>query len=481
MMCAATAGQRGRRVLLIEHYHKLGEKIRISGGGRCNFTNTGAGPANYLSRKSGLLPLGARALHAARLHRAGRAPRHRVSREEARPALLRRSVDADHRHAARGMRRGRRRVVACPVPVDGGVARRRNVSSSPRRTGSPTRRSLVIATGGLTVPKIGATPFGVPHRRTVRVARRAAAARARAARVRAGCPRALRRSGGRVGRCRDRVAAAARFRENLLFTHRGLSGPAILQISSYWDGRSPLSIDLLPDVDAVAWLADQRAFERAPRHAARGASCRAASRSSGATAHDATRPLREFTDRRTRRDRSAICTRWRVLPSGTLGYNKAEVTRGRRRHARAVVEDDGGARRSRPALHRRGRRRDGLARRLQFPVGVGVGPRGGIGGVANPFRDRRGLDPRRCSMHCRGDIMLSSVGHNPNEGVFPMLGFLKRQTETRGSARSVCSACSPRSATGSCGSSTACCTTGNTSRTRSSSTVEKRARRSTSS
>jgi predicted Rossmann fold flavoprotein len=141
-------------------------------------------------------------------------------------------------------------------------------------------------------------------------------------------PDALARYGDLAGVSIDAELAfgGARFRENLLFTHRGLSGPAILQISSYWDHRSPLSIDLLPGVDAAAWLAGHRRSsarldtllaEKLPRRFAL----------QWCAAHDAARPLRELADG----DLAAHATRlrnWPVLPSGTLGYAKAEVTAG---------------------------------------------------------------------------------------------------------------------------------------------------------
>jgi predicted Rossmann fold flavoprotein len=117
-----------------------------------------------------------------------------------------------------------------------------------------------------------------------------------------------------------------RFRENLLFTHRGLSGPAILQISSYWDGRTPLAIDLMPSVDAQRFLRegrdgaarlDNRLATVLPRRFAQ----------AFGEAHGAVRPLREIDDGALRRIADAL-SNWRVMPSGTLGWNKAEVTIG---------------------------------------------------------------------------------------------------------------------------------------------------------
>jgi predicted Rossmann fold flavoprotein len=122
-------------------------------------------------------------------------------------------------------------------------------------------------------------------------------------------------------RCGD-----GRFRENLLFTHRGLSGPAILQISSYWDGKSALHIDLLPDVDALALLRDaQRSLQRLDTLLAEHWPKRFAQQ--WTAAHDAARPLRELGAARVAELAAAIHD-WTVMPSGTLGYQKAEVTLG---------------------------------------------------------------------------------------------------------------------------------------------------------
>jgi predicted Rossmann fold flavoprotein len=191
--------------------------------------------------------------------------------------------------------------------------------------GSIRCASLVIATGGLTVPKIGATPFGyriaeqfglpiVPPRPALVPLALAAETLARFADL----------SGISVDAevsCGD-----GRFRENLLFTHRGLSGPAILQISSYWNGRAPLAIDVLPGVDATAWLRertrsearlDSVLAERLPKRFAQ----------QWCAINAAALPMRALSDERLR-TLGAQLNRWEVLPSGTLGYNKAEVTLG---------------------------------------------------------------------------------------------------------------------------------------------------------
>ena len=136
MFCAALAGQRGRRVLLVDHAGEPGRKILISGGGRCNFTNIGAAARQLPLRQSPFRQVGAAPLHARRLHRPGRAPRHRLARKDARPAVLRRLGAADRRHAAGRMRRRRGRRSASATPATRRAPRRR----VPRRHRQAARR-----------------------------------------------------------------------------------------------------------------------------------------------------------------------------------------------------------------------------------------------------------------------------------------------------------------------------------------------------
>jgi len=323
MMCAAQAGQRGRRVLLVEHYHALGEKIRISGGGRCNFTNVHAGPANYLSANPDFCRSALARYTPAHFLRM--VERHGIAWHEKKLGQL--FCDDTAVDIIRMLKdecdRGRVEWrMPCPV---GGVAREGDRFAV--HAGDATFRcaSLVVATGGLTVPKIGATPFGY------RIAEQfgLAVVPPRPALVPlAFAPDALARYGDLSGVSVDAEVACngGRFRENLLFTHRGLSGPAILQISSYWDGRSPLSIDLLPGTDAHAWLAAHRQSDaRLPNLLAERLPKRFAQ--AWCAAHDAAVPVRQLSQERLR-DVAARLGAWEVLPSGTLGYNKAEVTLG---------------------------------------------------------------------------------------------------------------------------------------------------------
>jgi predicted Rossmann fold flavoprotein len=323
MMCAATAGQRGRRVLLIEHYGKLGEKIRISGGGRCNFTNINTAPANFLSQNPEfcrsalarytphdfivLLERYSIAWHEKKLGQL-------FCDDTALDVIAMLKAECD-----RGRVQWR---MPCSVA---GIVREGDAFVVATPMGAVRAGSVVIATGGLTVPKIGATPFGY------RIAEQfgLAVVPPRPALVPlAFDPMTLSRYGDLSGISVDAAVSCAggRFRENLLFTHRGLSGPAILQISSYWNGKEPLSIDLLPDIDATEWLVGERASparldnllaQRLPKRLAQ----------QWCVAHQAVAPMHQLETERLA-ELAAQLHDWAVLPSGTLGYNKAEVTLG---------------------------------------------------------------------------------------------------------------------------------------------------------
>ena len=323
MMCAGVAGQRGRRVLLIEHYHAIGEKIRISGGGRCNFTNIHAGPANYLSQN----PEFCRSALARYTPRDFMAlvERHRIAWHEKKLGQLfcdgssRQIVDMLKAECERG------RVTWWHPCAVAGVVREGDAFTVTTSRGPARARSVVVATGGLTVPKIGATPlgyriaeqFGVPV-----VAPRPALVPL------AFPPDLLARFGDLSGVSVDAAVTCdgGRFREHLLFTHRGLSGPAILQVSSYWDGRAPLAIDLLPGRDVRGLLTAQRARAVRLDNVLAGELPKRLAQA-WCEAHDAARPLRELPDERIDEIARAL-SHWQVRPSGTLGWNKAEVTLG---------------------------------------------------------------------------------------------------------------------------------------------------------
>ncbi len=323
MMCAAQASQRGRRVLLIDHYHKLGEKIRISGGGRCNFTNLHCKPENFLSQNP----------HFARSALARFTPqdfiklveRYKIKYHEKTLGQLfcddsaQQIIDMLKSECEAGNVEWK---MPCEVQ---GVSREGKGYTVKTGQGDFVADSLVIATGGLTVPKIGASPFGY------RIAEQFghAIVPPRPALVPLSfAPETLQQFGDLSGVALDAEVSCngGRFREAILLTHRGLSGPAILQVSSYWQGGDWLSVNCLPACAAEDWLLSQHKnktnldnvlAEVLPKRFAQ-AWCKQLGD---------VKPINQYSEKMLRIIAHGLHD-WRVQPSGTLGYNKAEVTIG---------------------------------------------------------------------------------------------------------------------------------------------------------
>ncbi len=326
MMCASVAGQRGTRVLLIDHYHRLGEKIRISGGGRCNFTNIHTKPEHFLSQNPDFC----------RSALARYSPQdfvklvesHHIAYHEktlgqlfcddsATQIIQMLKIECDRGHVDWRMPAG---VTGIERVADGFHVRLENETVF--------TKALVIATGGLAVPKIGATPFGYHVAEQFGLA---VVAPKPALVPLAFEPDAIAQFGDLSGLSLDAevTCGAGRFREAVLLTHRGLSGPAILQISSYWQSgspKAPIHVNLLPDKQVLAALQHQRQSkslihnalaEYLPRRFAEG----------WCDAHTLDKPANQFTDK-AYAALLADLQDWPVKPSGTLGYNKAEVTLG---------------------------------------------------------------------------------------------------------------------------------------------------------
>lgn len=336
MMCAAQAGSRGRRVLLVDHSATLGERIRISGGGRCNFTNRTVSAENYLSQnphfcRSALARFSQFDFIAMLEKR--RIPYH--EREHSQLFCDESAVDIIDMLRDACDDAGVQWAMPCAVQqIERAKDNGRYTLATDR--GNFTCQSLVVATGGLAIPKIGASPFG--YRLAEQFGIPVIAPKPALVPL-ALAPDVLEPIKPLAGATLDAVAqfGPADFRENVLITHRGLSGPAILQISSYWQmqeyqaGRKlPVEIDLLPGLDAGAWLEEHRQgrvhvpnllAEHLPRR----------------FAHEwcalyggeklLTRPIGELG----RRDLDALAARlnaWQLMPAGTLGFAKAEVTLG---------------------------------------------------------------------------------------------------------------------------------------------------------
>jgi len=301
LMCALRAGQRGRKVLLLDHAEKVGKKILISGGGRCNFTNLEARPEAFLSDnphfcKSALARYTQHDFIAL-------VEKHRIAWHEKTLGQL--FCDGSSRQIVAML------LAECEAAgVDVRVAHRITAIEKADRFSVHTDKgdfaaaAVVLATGGLSIPKMGATGFthNVVRRFGLKVTQTRPALVPLTARV----PELSGVSLPVIARCGKTV-----FREAMLFTHRGLSGPAILQISSYWKPGQEIAIDLLPGLDAVEFLKERR-------HARPKAELRTilaeAMPQRLATALEAERP--------------EALNDWRLVPTGTEGYAKAEVTLG---------------------------------------------------------------------------------------------------------------------------------------------------------
>lgn len=323
MMCAATAGQRKRRSLLIDHASPIGEKIRISGGGRCNFTNIHCGPQNFLSNnpdfcRSALARYTPRDFIA--LVEAHGIPYHEKKLgqlfcdESSTRIIDMLRIECDTHGASW--------LAPCGVTA---IEKAGDAFVVQSDKGEFHSESLVIATGGLSVPKLGASSLG--YRVADQFGLSIVPPRAALVPLTLDAQH-LARYGSLSGVSADALVACngARFRENLLFTHRGLSGPAILQISSYWTPGQAIHIDLLPGRSAEALLFGNRRSIAVP-----------ATVLSAALPHrfaqqwceemGAVRSIVEMSDKALRALAEALHD-WQVKPSGTSGYAKAEVTLG---------------------------------------------------------------------------------------------------------------------------------------------------------
>ena len=330
MMCAAVAGQRGARVVLVDHATRLAEKIRISGGGRCNFTNLEAGrPERYLSENP----------HFARSALSRYTPadfialvkRYRIPYHEKHKgqlfcdgsaeqiiSMLKAECDAGsvQWRMPCAVDAVRRAADGYEVDTDAGVLRATRV---------------VIATGGLSIPKIGATDFGyriarqfglrVVEPRPALVPLTFDAKAWRPFTDLAGVAHEVRVSCGNGS-----------FEEDLLFTHRGLSGPATLQISSYWNPRDPIQVDLMPNMSLPTLDDSMLQLKRTSRQSVANALAtllprRLAEQWSALQGHESDQRIAEVPNS-VLLALAASLKDWQLTPSGTEGFRKAEVTRG---------------------------------------------------------------------------------------------------------------------------------------------------------
>ena len=325
MMCAIRAGQRGRSVLVLDHAKTPGEKIRISGGGRCNFTNIHAGPKNFLSANPHFCKSALARFTPADF--VAMVDRHKIAWHEKTLGQLFCDDSAkdiihmllDEMRSAGAEWQLRTEIIGIEK-TDGGF----RVSTS---EGTYDCASLVIATGGKSIPKMGATGFAY------RIAEQFGLAMTE---TRPGLVpltldpvllEAIAPLSGIAAPAEIRHGKTA-FREALLFTHRGLSGPAILQISSYWREGEGITVDIEPDVDLLQHL--KRAKQTNGRQSAQTALAEILPKRlaqylteregiSGNMADLSDKALSRLAD---------AAQNWTVKPSGSEGYRTAEVTLG---------------------------------------------------------------------------------------------------------------------------------------------------------
>ncbi|HYG47383.1 MAG TPA: NAD(P)/FAD-dependent oxidoreductase [Allosphingosinicella sp.] len=323
MMCAAVAGRRGRRILLVDHAGEPGRKILISGGGRCNFTNLHAAPDRFLSANprfavsalARYTPADFLALVEA----------HRIAWHEKTLGQL--FCDGSARQIVAMLLdecdRGRVEIALGNAVSDIAHAHARfRIAFGARTAEAP---ALVLATGGPSIPKLGATGFAYDVAR--RFGLKVVEPRPALVPLTLSREEALFHALSGVSTQVVASAGKAAFREAALFTHRGLSGPAILQVSSYWRPGEPIQVDFLPEVPP-GWL--REAKRSAPRSGVKSVLARhlperlaeALAERLALAGELANLPDRKLEDAERR------LARWRFAPNGTEGFAKAEVTVG---------------------------------------------------------------------------------------------------------------------------------------------------------
>ncbi len=323
LMCALTAGRRGRRVLLLDHASQAGAKILISGGGRCNFTNRNTTAANFLSDNPNFC----------------RSALNRYTPNDFIALVQRHNIPFHEKTLGQLFCDGSARAIVAMLLQESAAAgvdlRLAHTVTAISRAehfrvetnrGPFTSETLVLATGGLSIPKMGATGFA--HDIARQFGLRIVPPRpALVPLTFDGDLAALMTPLAGVSFDSEAAIGRTRFREAALFTHRGLSGPAILQISSYWQS-GPIALTLLPGQDAAGLLLDRKRTrpkselrtilaEHLPQRLAQ----------TLATLDAPTTRMADLPDR-TLRALATRLTAWQITPSGTEGFAKAEVTAG---------------------------------------------------------------------------------------------------------------------------------------------------------
>jgi predicted Rossmann fold flavoprotein len=319
LMCAIEAGKRGRNVLLIEHNERLGKKILISGGGRCNFTNLDANAGNYISENSDFCKSALTRYTPADF--ISLIEKHRISYHEKKLGQL--FCDQSSRQIV-DLLDGEAKLANVEIKLNCKVNSVSKSTSFRVETvlGEYESDSLVVATGGLSFPKLGASNFGYQVAKNFNLE------------ITEVCPALVPLEfldknlfASLSGISIDSIVSCDRqsFRENILFTHRGLSGPAILQISSYWKKGKSIEINLLPEKTDdeiflgtngnknLSTILNQYLPKRFVQHFLK--------------SDDSPKPLKNYSKSEIQKISEKL-HQWKLTPQETEGYSKAEVTLG---------------------------------------------------------------------------------------------------------------------------------------------------------
>ena len=325
LMCALTAAGRGRKVMLVDHANKAGKKILMSGGGRCNFTNMYTEPNNFLSQnphfcKSAL----ARYTQWDFIEMVAK---HGVPYHEKKLGQLfcdNKSSDILEMLLDECQKAGASLHLDTSVEQ---IEKTDNGYSLNTTLGPIDCQSLVVATGGLSIPTLGATGFGYQVAKqfghTLLPTRAGLVPFTITDQLKEICTELSGTSVDCLVSCNDQS-----FRENILFTHRGLSGPAILQISSFWNTGDMVEINLLPDLDALSWLQTQQA-ERPNSELKTLLGEIFTKKMANLLAEHwfESKPMKQYTPGELAHVADKLAS-WKVVPAGTEGYRTAEVTLG---------------------------------------------------------------------------------------------------------------------------------------------------------
>jgi predicted Rossmann fold flavoprotein len=332
LMCAITAAKRGKRVLVLERSNKAGKKILMSGGGRCNFTNLHISPERFLSANPHFC----------------KSALSRYTQWDFIELVEKHAIEYFEKETVNGLsgqlfcRQSSRQIVAMLLEEcrQAGVEIRMQCETSEvehkegfqlhTNQGNFQAETLVVASGGLSVPSLGGSGYGYTLAEQFDLQLLPRTAGLVPFTFTDTTQQIFQRLSGLS--CEVRISnSRAQFREDMLFTHRGLSGPAVLQLSSYWQAGETIDIDLMPGVDAIELLLKEK--QDHPRALLR-------SRLDHTLPHklveelqsllwpeQAARPLADWTDRNLRQVASRL-NAWQLKPAGTEGYRTAEVTLG---------------------------------------------------------------------------------------------------------------------------------------------------------